>query len=349
MPLTVRSICYDPLVLLLLAAALAAAPAKISFEQASVFPNDDTVWATRFSPDGKRLYTSGLGERILVWDVEKKAYADQIPVPYAIHLALDKAGRLMAAGSPNGLSIVEPAARRITAKLEHPASQSLFSGTISPDGKKIAAGFRDGDILLGAVPPAGKPKVLKGHKMAVQALAFSPDGRVLAAGGRDGKLSFWDAKTGRRTGLVQAHTHQIIKLEFSPDGTSLATTARDQSVRVWSVKTRSQRRVLFSTKERLIPDDFDQRGAGGVIHNSPEFKRLTDQALFGLAYSGDGAMIAATIDNTTLRVWDTRTGEVLGELKDSGEHVYGVSLSGDGSLLAFGSGKSALLYRLKRN
>ena len=73
----------------------------------------------------------------------------------------------------------------------------------SPDGRHIAVGTSDGNVLLWNVRAGQLVERLVGHRNAVSALAFFPDGAGLVSGSYDGTVRFWNISSLRtdRSGL----------------------------------------------------------------------------------------------------------------------------------------------------
>ena len=72
----------------------------------------------------------------------------------------------------------------------------VYSGSISPDGTKVAAGFYRGTVCIWDTTTSELLYTLKEHKLMVTAITFSPDGTILATAGHDGHLHLWHATTG---------------------------------------------------------------------------------------------------------------------------------------------------------
>jgi len=72
---------------------------------------------------------------------------------------------------------------------------AVTSVAISPDGKTLASGSRDGTAKLWDVGTKLDLSTLKGHVGAVTSVAFSPDGKTIATGGSDRVVKLYFAAT----------------------------------------------------------------------------------------------------------------------------------------------------------
>ena len=76
--------------------------------------------------------------------------------------------------------------------LEGLEKEGIHCVCFSPDGRHIAVGTSDGNVMLWNVRAGQLVERLVGHQNPVYALAFSPDGEGLVSGGRDRTVRFWN-------------------------------------------------------------------------------------------------------------------------------------------------------------
>lgn len=159
----------------------------------------------------------------------------------------------------------------------------------SPDGAWLAAGSRDGFLRVWSAGSdlATPGLVIQAHRKGVNSVAFSPAagplGSVLASGGNDAVARFWDTGSGENLGLMVGGTFAVPSIAFLPDGSQLAVTNGDR-IRLRQVGS--------------------ERIAGTFA---------SDQPLYSLATSPDGAMLAAGGTDNRVRLWGVeqafRTGQ----------------------------------------
>ncbi|HZU37744.1 MAG TPA: WD40 repeat domain-containing protein, partial [Gemmataceae bacterium] len=213
-------------------------------------------WGMAFSPDGRRLYTTTIGQAIDEWDV---ATGRRLR-------ALDTMGKdiLWLTTSPNGRWLASATGvrgdreitlwdlttgrERATYKLR---AGSFFAFAFSPDSRFLAtvesgaSGLGEvklWDIAIGTVWRS----IVMTSKKPSPAVAFSPDGRMLATGGEDGSLLLWELASGRIRERFVGHQDWIGSLAFSPNGRYLAAASTDAPVFLWAVMDESARPTALS-------------------------------------------------------------------------------------------------------
>ena len=182
----------------------------------------------------------------------------------------------------------------------------------------IAAGCSD------APPPVTATRVLEvsGLVPVVNAVTLSPDGSLVMVGDMDGVLVAYEVAGGAerwttagpaRRGQPAAHA-----LFFSPDGSLIAQVTHDgPTVTLWDAATGRPAATLpvanvrgglaFHPRERLLA-----LGAGPTVHvmdldAGQPLRSLPNahhgEAVYGVAFSGDGRSLASVSDQGTLAIW----------------------------------------------
>jgi len=306
------------------------------------------VKSMAFSSDD-RLLVSGSGDQtIRIWDVMNGSLLREIETKSAVNsLAVSPDGKTLAVGTSDGnVEIRQSSNWELLHKLgEHNKDPYI---AFSPDSKILAVGSHDNVIRMWQVDTGYLLHTLEGHKMPVVSVVFSPDGQYLASGSQDESIRLWKAKNGEFLATFYQHFESIESLSFSTDSLHLASISSEGRESFWYIPDRSLlqafappdnfRHILTFTDKSDALESADSNGVriwriadGGLIKTIGG----DNPAELPLAFSADGKIIAAGIDQGHIRSSQVEDGSKLFDVYSPG--VICAAFSPDSKLLATGS------------
>ncbi len=207
----------------------------------------------------------------------------------------------------------------------------VMSVAFSPNGKMIATGSDNGQILLWDARnhrSLGKLPVRHGFDVGyVYSLAFSQNGHVLIAGTEDNTVAFWDIL--KRTKIRSLDSSSGI-LRLSPDGQRLATSASDGKVILRCAASGKQIRIIdasditssfsFNCDGTLLAAGYSEfvfvwETKMGQMLRAFEYNKQQDHDAIPLvAFAGHGNLLVTATAYDAPVLWDVRTGKQIGRV-----------------------------------
>lgn len=247
--------------------------------------------------------------------------------------------------------------------LRYPLNELVLALTWSPDGKMLAVAAGESVHLVDGSTLAELRALPVGAWAG--SLAFEPGGKLLALAAKDGTLQLWQPETGQLVCKLEAHHPSAKSVAFSPDGRWLASTGNDAYVRLWDVANLPQEgECNLAPSAELIGGALSVPSAvfspDGTILTSVDAQVIrlrevssqrlvrsipVDTAVFCLAYSPDGSLLASGDLGNGVRLWDPSSGQALRDLRlggPLGAFVWSVAFSPDGKWLVAGSSDASV-------
>jgi WD40 repeat protein len=326
-----------------------------------------------FTPDARQVVTVSRDKTVRVWDAQsgESLRTIRLAVGPGPEGAFDAAAlspdgkRLAVGGNPFGGGKLGWLVHVLS--LEDGSIETVLKGhasiitalAFSPDGLSLASGSFDNTAILYDTRTWKPLAQLKGHKGAVDRVAFSTTGYV-ATGSRDSTIRVWQMKDVKapdaRPLVLTGHTADVKALAWSPDGHTLASGSVDGTIRLWDengkpLSSHPHKKGNLDTQvwsldftpdgKRLLYTGVDAGGAAGMFEPATgkrlEFPGHNNSVQHG-SLSPDGKLAATTggNDHETF-LWKTDDAAVVHQLQGSGHSVWAVGWGADGKSIAWGN------------
>ena len=194
----------------------------------------------------------------------------------------------------------------------------IWTAAFSPDGNTIVGGGYDSNLHLWNAHTGFRQQVFTGHSDYINSVAFSPDSKIIASGSNDGSLRLWDADNGLELHTLISIEGDVKSVAFTPDGKIVACAItlgsynsrpylRGSNVYLFDVETG---RILRTIAAYVVPDPLPV--------NIDRWFRPTQhtRAVYNIAFTQDGKMLATESTDDTIRLWNVNTGEHLSVLSE---------------------------------
>lgn len=127
------------------------------------------------------------------------------------------------------------------------ADSEVFSLSVSPDGRSIAAGTRGGQVIVwtGETDPV---RQIIHHEPGndIHVVQFNQSGTQLASGTLRGYMRIWEVSTGNLVTGFDGHSARVVDIKYSPDNNKLASTSFDGTIKLWDINNFDAEPLILS-------------------------------------------------------------------------------------------------------
>ena len=272
------------------------------------------------SADNRRVLTGGADDTVRVWSGQSGRRIQTLTEHQgnAIALAYGPDGDYVASASTDGTArIWRTRDWGLTSTLTG-HTNGLTDVAFSSDGEHVVTTGKDGTARVSAVESGEELFVLAGNRDRVESAAFEGAvGSELVTGGRDGTVRVWDGVFQPELAPLAQLDAPVSSIAVTEDGIRVRTT--DGREHLLSASTGEELDVTAVPKLRprrvVGPDGTSAtfRGRAVRLLRDGEVTMLRGHRddVTSVAFSPSGELLVTGSKDTTARVWDVATGELL--------------------------------------
>jgi WD40 repeat protein len=307
------------------------------------------VSSLAFSPDGKRLASSGQDGIIKLFDSsEWKEHATvKSPANENSKIAFDAEGRSLYFVGDGKLFAWDVKLDREPIEL-HQGPPRILSIRMSPNGRTLAAMTSENHVVLWDTSTRRERARIGGfyRRHSLFDVEFAPDGSCLALSGPAHEISLVDVRTGEVGRTLQGEM-----LKFLPNGDCLAVTVRELSVHLYDANTGELKsviegdRLVFSPDSRLAATVLFSHhivllepATGRVKRTLPVHKDYPSR----LVFSPDNAILLTLDGDDIVQLWDVATGNQKARVPTPYRRIHAAAFSPDSKQLVVGGDTKSL-------
>jgi WD40 repeat protein len=289
--------------------------------------HDTLLESVAFTSDGRTLVSCGWDKTVRIWDVAQE----------------------------------QPEWGRQIENLR--ASSHLFSVSLSPDGKYMAAGGVGGFHVWVREPGQKWTDYHHNEGTSNRAVYLAEDNRTLACGSLDGMISLWDIPARKVIKTLNGFDDDVRTVRLSSDLSYVAGTTFGGEFKIWNLKSEGPPRMLKLDVDRVQNFTFTRDNQAVVIaefgsrskdlslwdlRTGKRVRRMTDQGIGtnAMELSPDGRVLACADVDESIRFWNMASGELIDRRKEGVGWVKTVAFSPDGRLVAYG-GRNGTVHFLE--
>lgn len=288
----------------------------------TIYHSPPLVTAFAISPDGKMLAISGYREILLTALPEGNLIGRLPGRSMRLHsLSFTPDGKTLAAvgGDPaqsGEVQIWDVPARKLLHSIVA-STDTLFGGSISPDGKLLACGAADKSIRLYELATGKELRKMDHHEDWVFQTTFGVDSKRLVTVGRDRAAKLIEVETGRFIENVNLLRDALTAVARHPKRDWVAVGGAERIPYLYRM---DRPRAMRIADDSTLIQKFERQ----------------DGPITALAISPDGARLAVGAEAGDVRIYETESGNLVARCSGHQGGIFALQFTPDGTNLATG-------------
>ncbi|KAK8985122.1 hypothetical protein V6N11_076812 [Hibiscus sabdariffa] len=204
---------------------------------------------------------------------------------------------------------------------------AVLAARFNSDGNYCLSCGKDRTIRLWNPHRGIHIKNYKSHGREVRDVHVTPDNSKLCSCGGDRQIFYWDVSTGRVIRKFRGHDGEVNAVKFNEYASVVVSAGYDRSLRAWDCRSHSTEPIqiidsfldtvmsVCLTKTEIIGGSVDGTVRTFDIRIGREISDDLGQPVNCISMSNDGNCILASCLDSSIRLLDRSTGELLQEYK----------------------------------
>lgn len=210
--------------------------------------------------------------------------------------------------------------------------------------RQSEAGYDD---FVDSVLPSSCKHVMHCHDGGCGSLLFEHNSNRLITGGQDRTVKIWDANTGILTNTLRGSVGSILDIAITHDNKFVIGASSSNNLCVWELSSGRIRHTLTGHMDKVCGVDATRYSGRNVVSTAYDHtikiwdlqKGYCSHTIISisncnaLAYSSDGFTICSGHVDGNLRLWDSQSGKLIGEVAAHSQAVTSVCVSRGGNIV----------------
>ncbi|KAI3705145.1 hypothetical protein L1987_75378 [Smallanthus sonchifolius] len=204
---------------------------------------------------------------------------------------------------------------------------AVLTARFNGEGNYCLSGGKDRTIRLWNPHRGIHIKTYKSHGREVRDVHVTSDNSKICSCGGDRQVFYWDVSTGRVIRKFRGHDSEVNAVKFNEYSSVVVSAGYDRSLRAWDCRSHSTEPIqiidtfldsvmsVCLTKTEIIAGSVDGTVRTFDIRMGRELSDDLGQPVNCISLSNDGNCVLASCLDSTLRLLDRTTGELLQEYK----------------------------------
>lgn len=252
---------------------------------------------------------------------------------------------------PPPIKTASGALKPASATSRHNQANAVLVVKFNKTGSYALSGGQDRCLHLWNPHKGLHIKTYVGHGYEVLDIDVSQDNTKLASCGGDKMAYTWDVSTGNIIRKLRGHTAKINSIKYNEESSVVATASYDKTVKIWDCRSNSGEPIqemdhskdsvssVWVSESEIITGSVDGCVRTYDIRAGKLRTDFLGQPVTCVSLSNDKNCILATCLDSTLRLLDKSSGELLNQYKGHKNVTYKIAscLTPDDAYIVCGS------------